>query len=167
MDKENFSAGVSNDYPKVPEMVVIKGRLNVDNSIHITQNITSLKKFIPFSENSTYFIRPPLENQFNKIVKRAIDLVISTLVIIFLFSWLIPIIALLIKLNSKGPVFFLQKRNKRDGEIFTCIKFRSMVVNPEADSLPATFDDERITRIGKFLRKTFLDELPQFFHQEC
>lgn len=164
MEKEKSSAGVTKTYSKFPEMVVIKGRLNVDNSIRLTKNISDLKKLIPFSENPTYSIRPPLEKKFNKIIKRAIDITISTLVIVFVFSWFIPLVALLIKIDSKGPVFFLQKRNKKDGDLFTCIKFRSMVVNQEADSLPATFDDERVTEIGKFLRGTFLDELPQFFN---
>jgi lipopolysaccharide/colanic/teichoic acid biosynthesis glycosyltransferase len=72
--------------------------------------------------------------------------------------------ALLIKLDSKGPVFFLQKRNKRGGKTFTCIKFRSMIENEDADMFQATADDERITKFGRFLRIHYLDELPQFFN---
>jgi len=72
--------------------------------------------------------------------------------------------ALIIKLDSKGTVFFLQKRNKRGGKIFTCIKFRSMIENEDADLLQATTDDERITKFGRFLRDHYLDELPQFFN---
>lgn len=77
---------------------------------------------------------------------------------------MIPIIAILIKLTSKGPVFFLQKRSGRYNKLFTCIKFRSMVVNQQADLKAAAANDERITRIGKYLRRYHLDELPQFFN---
>jgi putative colanic acid biosynthesis UDP-glucose lipid carrier transferase len=122
-------------------------------------------------ENTTYqtslklvYANSPLEKEFNYILKRGVDILLSSLLILFLLSWLIPIIAFLIKSDSPGPVFFLQKRNKKDGGIFTCIKFRSMVVNKEADKLAAFEDDERITPIGKFLRRHHLDELPQLFN---
>jgi putative colanic acid biosynthesis UDP-glucose lipid carrier transferase len=113
---------------------------------------------------TTPFQIQPLDDTFNRTLKRAIDITISLLVIVFIFSWLCPIIAVLIKLNSRGPVFFLQKRNKRNGELFTCIKFRSMYVNADADILPAKEYDTRITRIGWFLRNHYLDELPQFLN---
>ena len=106
----------------------------------------------------------PLDNSTNRMIKRAVDIFLTVLVIVTILSWLMPIIALLIKLDSRGPVFFLQKRNKRNGELFTCIKFRSMIVNEDADILPAEKDDNRITRFGKFLRNHYLDELPQFFN---
>jgi putative colanic acid biosynthesis UDP-glucose lipid carrier transferase len=72
--------------------------------------------------------------------------------------------AICIKAGSKGPVFFLQKRNKKNGAFFTCIKFRSMLVNKDADELPASENDSRITFIGGFMRRTFIDELPQFIN---
>ncbi|HVT84727.1 MAG TPA: sugar transferase, partial [Chitinophagaceae bacterium] len=106
----------------------------------------------------------PLDYSSARLVKRIIDIIISFLVILFLLSWLLPVISLLIKLTSKGPIFFLQKRSGRYNKLFTCIKFRSMVVNPQADLKAATENDERITRVGKFLRKYHLDELPQFFN---
>lgn len=106
----------------------------------------------------------PLDNRFNRFLKRSIDIVISLLFLTFIFSWLLPIIAVLIKLNSPGPVFFLQKRNKRNGELFNCIKFRSMYVNTDADILPAEKNDPRITSFGRFLRNSYLDELPQFLN---
>jgi lipopolysaccharide/colanic/teichoic acid biosynthesis glycosyltransferase len=71
---------------------------------------------------------------------------------------------LLIKLESRGPVFFIQKRSGKDDEPFWCFKFRSMKVNTESDEVQATKDDPRITRIGAFMRRTSLDELPQFFN---
>jgi len=106
----------------------------------------------------------PLDNSFNRLAKRSIDIVLSVLFIVLVFPWLFPVIALLIKLNSKGPVFFLQKRNKRNGELFTCIKFRSMYKNSDADILPAGKNDKRITAVGRFLRNHYLDELPQFLN---
>lgn len=106
----------------------------------------------------------PLDHGINQVIKRSIDLVFSVVFIAAVLSWLIPVMAILIKLDSKGPVFFLQKRNKRRGELFTCIKFRSMMNNADADILPAGKNDSRITGIGKFLRKYYLDELPQFFN---
>lgn len=96
--------------------------------------------------------------------KRAFDLSFSLLIIAGLLSWLLPLLAILIRLNSKGPVFFLQQRVGRNGELFTCIKLRTMKMNKEADELPAQDQDERITRVGRFLRRCYLDELPQFFN---
>ena len=96
--------------------------------------------------------------------KRLFDIVFSLLIIIFIFSWLFPILAILIKLESKGPVFFIQVRTGRNNIHFKCYKFRSMRLNNDADKKQATRNDHRITRIGSFLRKTSLDELPQFFN---
>ena len=106
----------------------------------------------------------PLDSVANQVIKRAFDIIFSSLVMIFIFSWLIPIISLLIKMESPGPVFFKQHRNGRDNHPFLCWKFRTMVVNNEADSKQATKNDPRITKIGAILRKTSIDELPQFIN---
>jgi putative colanic acid biosysnthesis UDP-glucose lipid carrier transferase len=106
----------------------------------------------------------PLEQSVNTFFKRTFDLIVSALLLVGLFSWLFPLISLLIKLDSKGPIFFFQKRNKKHGKLFTCIKFRTMLVNDKADILPAAENDVRVTRIGAFLRKHHLDELPQLFN---
>lgn len=106
----------------------------------------------------------PLEDVGNRFKKRAFDLIFSSLVIIFILSWLYPIIAILIKLQSKGPVLFKQQRSGRNDVPFCCYKFRSMRINGASDSKQATKHDSRITKIGKFLRKTSMDELPQFFN---
>lgn len=96
--------------------------------------------------------------------KRLLDITLSAFFIITLISWLIPLIALLLKLDSKGPVLFLQKRVGRGGRTFICYKFRTMVINAEADEKQAEENDSRITRTGRWLRKTNIDELPQFFN---
>lgn len=106
----------------------------------------------------------PLDAIENQIKKRVFDLVFSSLVIVAILSWLYPLIALLIKLESRGPVLFKQKRTGVNQREFMCYKFRSMAVNAKADEMQATKNDARITRIGKFLRKTNLDEFPQFFN---
>jgi putative colanic acid biosynthesis UDP-glucose lipid carrier transferase len=98
------------------------------------------------------------------LAKRIFDLSVALLVIAGVLSWLLPLLALLIKLDSKGPVFFVQKRVGRNGRLFLCYKLRSMVINDLADERPATGDDGRITRFGNWLRQTHLDELPQFLN---
>jgi len=109
--------------------------------------------------------REPLTELGNKIKKRAFDLVFSLMVIIFLLSWLVPLIALFIRLDSKGPIFFTQNRLGRDKKIIKVFKFRSMkVAEKDTEYKQATKDDDRVTKVGRFLRKTSLDELPQFFN---
>jgi putative colanic acid biosysnthesis UDP-glucose lipid carrier transferase len=106
----------------------------------------------------------PMDSSFARISKRLFDIVFSGLAILFIFSWLFPILALIIKLNSKGPVFFIQKRTGINNRIFNCLKFRSMYVNEQSDNRQATKNDSRITPIGSFMRKTNLDEMPQFIN---
>lgn len=108
--------------------------------------------------------REPLENIGNRIKKRIFDIVFSTLVLLFLLPFVFPIIAILIKLSSKGPVFFKQKRNGNNKQLFDCYKFRTMRVNELSDIAQATQKDPRVTKIGSILRKTNLDELPQFIN---
>ena len=106
----------------------------------------------------------PLDKIDVRLLKRFFDLLISITCILLLFSWSFPIIALLIKLSSKGPVFFIQKRTGINNKPFNLIKFRSMKLNEAADIQQATFNDPRTTPIGRFLRRTNIDELPQFFN---
>lgn len=110
-------------------------------------------------------LRPePLENIDNRFKKRAFDLVFSIMVVVFLLSWLFPILAVIIKLQSPGPVLFKQLRSGRDNKSFYCYKFRSMKVNSDSDTRQASKDDDRVTPIGRFLRRSSMDELPQFFN---
>jgi len=106
----------------------------------------------------------PLDDAFNKFIKRSFDMVFSCIIIVFVLSWLIPVLAVLIKLDSKGPVFFKQQRSGINNDIFWCWKLRTMFVNNNAHIKQAVKNDTRITPIGAFLRKTSLDELPQFFN---
>ncbi len=106
----------------------------------------------------------PLADPFNRTIKRIFDILFSLFIIVFVLSWLIPLLSLIIYIDSPGPIFFSQNRSGFKNNIFRVFKFRSMVVNKQSDSIQATKDDKRITRVGKFLRKTSLDELPQFFN---
>jgi putative colanic acid biosysnthesis UDP-glucose lipid carrier transferase len=106
--------------------------------------------------------KTPLDEPLNHFLKRFFDICFSLLVIVFVLSWLLPIIAILIKLESKGPVFFIQKRNGLDFKEFDCYKLRSMTVGASLD--PVKPGDERVTKIGEFIRKTNIDELPQCFN---
>ena len=106
----------------------------------------------------------PLDDLVGRIKKRLIDVVLSLLMIVLVLSWLIPLISLAIWIESRGPVFFIQKRSGLNNNPFGCIKFRSMVINHEANLRQARRNDERFTRVGRFLRKTNLDEFPQFIN---
>ncbi len=106
----------------------------------------------------------PLTDFINRFLKRMFDLLFSTFVILFLLSWLYPFIAILIKVSSRGPVLFKQLRTGVNNEEFICYKFRSMTISSDSDTKQATKGDARITKLGLFLRKTSLDEFPQFFN---
>ncbi len=106
----------------------------------------------------------PLDHTMSRGAKRMFDILFSLFVIVFVISWLFPILALLVKLSSPGPVFFKQTRLGEGKRKFSCYKFRSMRMNKEADMKQATKNDPRVTRIGAFLRKSNLDEMPQFFN---
>jgi putative colanic acid biosynthesis UDP-glucose lipid carrier transferase len=106
----------------------------------------------------------PLDDIANRIRKRIFDIFVSSLVSIFILSWLIPLLALLIRLESKGPIFFIQHRTGRNNQTFRCLKLRSMRVNKESNEKQASRNDDRFTRVGRILRKTNLDEMPQFLN---
>ncbi len=106
----------------------------------------------------------PLDYYSNFLIKRTFDIIFSLFVLVFVCSWLFPIIMILIKLDSKGAVFFRQKRYGYHDEVFECIKFRTMVDNPFSSTKTTEINDHRVTSIGRFLRRTSLDEFPQFFN---
>lgn len=105
----------------------------------------------------------PLSNSFNKFVKRTFDFLLSSVAMLLSPIVLIPV-GIAIKLSSPGPIFFKQKRTGYRGEEFWCYKFRTMKVNNEADTKQASREDPRKTKLGDFLRKTSIDELPQFYN---
>ena len=106
----------------------------------------------------------PLSLLTNRVVKRTFDVVVAGLFMIPFWLVIYPIVALCTHFLQPGPVFFKQKRNGLNGEEFYCYKFRSMKVNADADRMQATKDDPRKTPFGNLLRKTSIDELPQFIN---
>lgn len=167
---------------KIDEIYCSMANLNakdVNRFVDFTDNNLKILKFLPDSKEIVarnykydyYGYIPvislrniPLDSIPNKIVKRTFDIIFSLIVIVGLLSWLTPILAILIKCESKGPVFFRQKRNGLNYHEFNCYKFRSMRLNAIADIHQVSKNDPRITRTGKFIRKTSIDELPQFFN---
>ena len=108
--------------------------------------------------------REPLQAFYNRALKRSFDLVFSSVVLCTIFPILYVLIGFLIKRSSPGPIFFKQKRTGLYGHDFECYKFRTMRVNDQADTMQAVKDDPRKTKIGDFLRRTNLDEFPQFIN---
>ncbi len=106
----------------------------------------------------------PLDKWYNTLIKRIFDIVISSLVIVFILSWLIPLFGIIIKLQSRGPILFTQSRNGENGIPFKCYKFRSMILNSNSDKVFADHNDKRLTSFGRFIRISALDELPQFIN---
>lgn len=143
-----------------------------DNNLKTLKFIPDEKQILSGNVKFEYYDYIPVissrnilqDETLNKIMKRVFDLLFSTVIIIGVLSWLVPIMAIIIKLESKGPVFFIQKRNGLNYNVFNCFKFRSMVLNDKTDSGLALKNDIKITKLGKFIRKTSIDELPQFFN---
>ncbi len=106
----------------------------------------------------------PFEFAENFYVKRLFDILFSLIIIVFILSWLTPILWVLIKIESKGPLIFRQKREGLNSKEFMCYKFRSMKLNDLSNVASAVKNDSRVTKIGAFIRKTSIDELPQFFN---
>lgn len=108
--------------------------------------------------------RYPLDDSFNQILKRFFDVFFSIIVLVFFLWWILPIIALAVLITQGYPIMFIQKRNGLNGKEFNCYKFRTMRPNKENNKKPTERGDPRVTKLGKILRKTSLDELPQFFN---
>ncbi|MFL5772204.1 MAG: sugar transferase [Flavisolibacter sp.] len=115
-------------------------------------------------------ISPELENEVDYtstrsfFFKRVLDIILSFFILTFILSWLLPVLAIMILMDSRGPVFFVQKRVGAGGKVFRCYKLRTMYVNHLANVQQAQANDPRITSFGKFLRLSCLDELPQFLN---
>jgi len=129
----------------------LSDEVSLVRKVYITKNNTSLRVFL--QDRRGYLV-----------AKRLFDIVLSLLVVLLLLSWLFPLLCILIRLDSKGPVLFIQRRVGYMGRSFRCLKFRTMRVNREADTLQASENDPRVTRMGRLLRDSNLDELPQFIN---
>ncbi|MGO3184540.1 MAG: exopolysaccharide biosynthesis polyprenyl glycosylphosphotransferase [Aequorivita sp.] len=167
--------GIDEVYSSVAEM----GNKDLIKLIDFADNNLKVLKFLPDNKEiyskkldfSYYGVLPilsmrkiPIDEPVNKFIKRGFDIVLSLFVIVGILSWLTPILGILIKLESKGPIFFKQKRNGLDYKEFYCYKFRSMKPNPMADLHQISKGDIRVTRVGRVIRKTSIDELPQFIN---
>jgi putative colanic acid biosynthesis UDP-glucose lipid carrier transferase len=174
-----FTFIIQNDIDEIYASVAELSNKEINRLIDFVDNNLRELKFIPDNKDIyskklkyEYYEYIPilslrtisLQDSINKFVKRIFDILFSSFIIIFILSWLTPILAILIKLESKGPVFFKQSRNGFNYQEFDCYKFRSMTPNKNAHVYQATKGDIRVTKIGAFLRKTSIDELPQFFN---
>lgn len=156
-----------NDLKKSKELLAICNKIGVrlrfvpENQywFRSRMNMESIGSLVVFNPQEI-----PLDDIKSRFFKRVFDLIFSIMILLFIISWLFPILAILIKLSSKGPVFFHQKRTGINNRTFTCLKFRSMRMSSDADEKQATEGDNRITKIGHFLRKSNLDEFPQFLN---
>ncbi|MEN8185834.1 MAG: undecaprenyl-phosphate glucose phosphotransferase [Bacteroidota bacterium] len=186
-DKKNIKGKISDVKEfvlqnEVDEIYCTVGELNKKDLrclIDFAENNLKIIKFIPDSKGiygksfvlQYYDFLPilalrenPFEDSVIKWSKRIFDIIFSSLVTVFILSWLVPILGFFIKQESKGPIFFKQKRNGLDNKEFGVYKFRSMGVNKQADDIQAKRNDPRVTKIGSFIRKSSIDELPQFIN---
>ncbi len=134
---------------------------------NITTQAQSPQVIIPYETNKEYFIDPPEKicgSIFYKFIKRAFDIIVSFCALIVLALPML-VIALVIKLTSDGPALYTQERLGKNGKPFNIVKFRTMIVDSEANGAQWSSgeDDPRITKIGRILRNTRMDELPQFW----
>ncbi|TBN00244.1 undecaprenyl-phosphate glucose phosphotransferase [Hyunsoonleella flava] len=174
-----FDYIIDNDIDEIFFSVAELSNMQINELIDFADNNLRELKFIPdnkeiFSKKLKYeyydyipvlSLRSiPLKEPINKVIKRFFDILLSLFIIVFLLSWLTPILAIIIKLESRGPVFFKQSRNGFNYLEFDCYKFRSMTPNKNAHLHQATKGDDRVTKVGAFIRKTSIDELPQFFN---
>lgn len=174
-----FSYIIQNDIHEIYVSVSELSNKQINSLIDFADNNLRELKFIPDNKDiytkklkyEYYDYIPilslrniPIQDSLNKFIKRLFDILLSSFIIVFVLSWLTPILAILIKLESKGPVFFKQTRNGFNYQEFDCYKFRSMTPNKNAHLEQAKKGDLRITKMGKFIRKTSIDELPQFFN---
>lgn len=177
--EEAFDFVIKNNIDEIYSSIAELSDEQMSKLIDFADNNLKILKFIPDNkeiytkrlEYNYYGLLPiislrriPMQDPFNQFVKRAFDILLSIFIIVGVLSWLTPLLGLMIKLESKGPVFFKQKRNGLDYQEFFCYKFRSMRPNATAHLHQVKRGDERITRVGRIIRKTSVDELPQFIN---
>lgn len=175
---DSFDYILNNEIDEVYCSIASLSNKEITRFINFGDDHVKLVKFIPDSKELVskmkleyYGYLPilsirqlPFDKPIIKRLKRLFDIVFSLLIILFVLSWLIPILFIAVKLESKGPLFFKQIREGIKGNPFHCYKFRSMAINNLSDEIQATKNDLRITKVGAFIRKTSIDELPQFIN---
>lgn len=170
---------IENDIDEIYFSVAELSNDQIINLVDFADNNLRTLKFIPdnkdiFSKNLKYeyydylpilsLRKIALDEPINAFLKRGFDILFAAFVFLFLLSWLTPLMAILIKLESKGPTLFVQKRHGLDNSEFYCFKYRSMATNKNTKDLHVKKNDARVTKIGKFIRRTSIDELPQFYN---
>ncbi|MGE5942769.1 MAG: exopolysaccharide biosynthesis polyprenyl glycosylphosphotransferase [Flavobacteriales bacterium] len=173
-----FKFILENDIDEIYTSVAELSNKQINRIIDFADNNLKELKFIPdnkdiYSKKLKYeyydyipilsLRRIPIQEPINQMVKRIFDVLVSSFIVVFILSWLIPILGILIVIESRGPIFFRQDRPGIKEKGFGCYKFRSMAINSATEN-SASRNDPRVTRIGKFMRKTSIDELPQFFN---
>lgn len=161
INPNDLSVDVLTDLINFIEDQFVKVRILSDLGLNLNRNMTA--------DNYGQFwfldISPlPLDRLKNRVAKRLIDILFSILIITIIISWVFPIVSLLIFIETGRPVIFKQLRSGEKNKSFHCLKFRTMTINKEADSIQSNKNDSRITKIGRFLRGSSIDELPQFFN---
>ncbi|MFD2573302.1 sugar transferase [Spirosoma soli] len=135
----------------------------ISSSAPSFSSASSTKVFLQWKEDENFLLKET-KSFYLLLGKRIVDILISLTVIVFVLSWLFPIISLIILLDSRGPILFIQARTGYKGVTFPCLKFRTMYNVKQHEFKQTSFNDHRVTRVGRFLRRTNLDELPQFFN---
>jgi len=164
-DRIYFSSKLKINYKE--EIIKIADNLNIKVGSIPDLPYHDFKNFFISKISTVPYIsinKLPLDNSFNIFSKRIFDIFFSSLVIVFILSWMIPLFGLIIKLNSRGSILFSQIREGYKGSFFNCFKFRTMILNLESDTKMADDNDKRLTKFGKFLRLSTLDEMPQFIN---
>ena len=164
-DRIYFSSKLKINYKE--EIIKIADNLNIKVGSIPDLPYHDFKNFFISKISTVPYIsinKLPLDYAINLFNKRVFDIVFSSLVLVFILSWMIPLFGIFIKLSSNGPVLFVQKREGFKGNSFDCFKFRTMIVNSVSDTKMADDNDSRLTKIGRFLRLSTLDEMPQFIN---
>lgn len=154
------------------EQIKAVNKFAIDKNITLklipeTNELYSKNQNIEFYDDTLMVLnvqKLPFEFPENFYTKRIFDILFSIFICVFVLSWLVPLLWILVKLESKGPLIFKQKREGLNGNEFVCYKFRSMKMNSDSDKVHASKNDSRVTKVGAFLRRTSIDELPQFYN---
>jgi len=165
---EVYYAGDDNKISTIVDIIKFceNNLIRIKIAPHFQKYTDSRRVHIDFYDNTPILSlrKEPLEIPLNRIFKKIVDFGIALTVLLLIAPWLFLILIIMVKLSSKGPVFFKQQRSGLGNISFWCYKFRTMKVNSLSDSKQATKEDKRITKVGAFLRKSNLDELPQILN---